>query len=36
LLKDQALEADVRIENNGALSDGIEQFVAALQSLLPR
>ena len=36
LLKDQALEADVRIENNGALRDGIEQFVAALRSLLPR
>ena len=36
LLKDQAVEADVRIENDGALVDGIDAFVAALRSLLAR
>lgn len=36
LLKDQALEADIRIENNGTLGDSIETFVAALRSMLPR
>jgi ribose 1,5-bisphosphokinase len=36
LLKDQALEADVRIENDGALQDSIGTFVAVLQSLLPK
>jgi phosphonate metabolism protein PhnN/1,5-bisphosphokinase (PRPP-forming) len=36
LLKDQALEADIRIENNGDLTDGIETFVSVLRSVLPR
>lgn len=36
LLKDQALEADIRIENNGALTDSIAAFVAVLTSVLPK
>ncbi len=36
LLKDQALEADIRIENDGALQDGIATFVSVLKSVLPR
>jgi phosphonate metabolism protein PhnN/1,5-bisphosphokinase (PRPP-forming) len=36
LLKDQGLEADVRIENDGALADSAERFVHILLALLPR
>jgi ribose 1,5-bisphosphokinase len=34
LLKDHALEADVRIENDGPLADGVDRFVALLEALL--
>lgn len=36
LLKDQAVEADIRIENDGALHDGVDAFVTALRALLTR
>lgn len=36
LQKDEAFKADIRIENNGALHDGIETFVSLLTSMLPR
>ncbi len=36
LLKDQSVEADIRIENDGALHHSIDAFVAALRSLLAR
>ncbi len=36
ILKDQVVEADIRIENNGALERSIEAFVSALKSVLPR
>ena len=36
MLKDQAVEADIRIENDGALHDSIEAFVAVLTSLLAK
>lgn len=36
LLKDQAIEADIRIENNGALDASVRTFVSALTTLLPR
>jgi ribose 1,5-bisphosphokinase len=36
LLKDQAVEADIRIENDGSLHDGIDAFVGLLKSLLQK
>lgn len=36
LLKDRAVEADIRIENDGALHDGVDAFVTALRALLTR
>lgn len=36
LLKDQAVEADIRIENDGALHEGVDAFVGALRFLLAR
>ncbi|MGL4439175.1 MAG: phosphonate metabolism protein/1,5-bisphosphokinase (PRPP-forming) PhnN [Bosea sp. (in: a-proteobacteria)] len=35
LLKDQAVEADIRIENDGALENSIVTFVSVLKSVLP-
>lgn len=36
VLKDQAMEADIRIENDGALQDSIETFISVLKSVIPR
>jgi ribose 1,5-bisphosphokinase len=36
LLKDQALEADVRIENDGPLAESVQRFITILQALLSR
>lgn len=36
LLKDQALEADVRVENDGPLAESLQRFIAILQALVAR